>query len=131
MEALSLDDTTSLRLVLSSTRYNSPRSEYDIPFHDYAGKHLVAKNNAGVLFTLFTDTIIYKNYSIAIFITCVFHILFFFYAKIISNPYKMPMRVFSPVIINSALQLISNRSQKMSSVKKISNVVLIIKKYRH
>lgn len=32
-----MDDTTSLRLVLSSTRYNSPRSEYGVSFPDYAG----------------------------------------------------------------------------------------------
>lgn len=38
LEALPLDDTASVRLVLSSIRCNSPRGEHDIPFHDYAGE---------------------------------------------------------------------------------------------
>jgi len=38
MEALPLDDTASVRLVLSSIRCNSPSSEHGVPFHDYAGE---------------------------------------------------------------------------------------------
>lgn len=37
MEALPLDDTASVRLVLSSVRYNSSSGEHGVSFHDYAG----------------------------------------------------------------------------------------------
>lgn len=42
LETLSLDDTTSVRLVLSSIRYNSPSGEHGVPFYDYAGECIVS-----------------------------------------------------------------------------------------
>jgi len=52
METLSLDDTTSIRLVLSSIRYNSPNSEHGVSFYDYAGKY-TAKINLGTILIFF------------------------------------------------------------------------------
>jgi len=52
METLPLDDTTSIRLVLSSIRYNSPNSEHGVSFYDYAGK-CTAKINLGMILIFF------------------------------------------------------------------------------
>lgn len=42
MEALPLDDTASVRLVLSSVRYNSSSGEHGVSFHDYAGECIMS-----------------------------------------------------------------------------------------
>lgn len=55
MEALPLDDTASVRLVLSSIRYNSSSGEHGVPFHDYAGEYIMSLHikMLGMLFIFF------------------------------------------------------------------------------
>lgn len=113
-----MDDTTSLRLVLSSTRYNSPRSEYGVSFPDYAGEYILSLKLIEVLLTSFRRFLsfikIILSHYLCINLLSVLHLIFL-RCKLLSNPYKMP--VFFLIIINGAWQLSCDRSQEMNSAE--------------